>query len=185
MSSNSYKVIICIKDYQEVARQLDYGMVMDYNAFLKKLDQAADKLGVKLPAKRMNLIKSQLAEVNEQAAPVIKKIHKAGKTEKNPLYGLYAMESGTVEYEPDTSLRDTEQIPLLHEGGIEAFFKGEVLPFAPDAWIDAAKTQTGYEISFTKYFYKPVKLRSLEEIVADIKALEAETDGLLNEIIGG
>ena len=90
-----------------------------------------------------------------------------------------------MEYEPDTSLRDTEQIPLLHEGGIEAFFKGEVLPFAPDAWIDAAKTQTGYEISFTKYFYKPVKLRSLEEIVADIKALEAETDGLLNEIIGG
>ena len=170
---------------REVARQLDYAMVMDYNAFLKKLAQVADKLDVKLPAKRMNLIKSQFAEVNEHAAPVIKKIHKAGKTEKNPLYGLYAMESGTVEYEPDTSLRDTEQIPLLHEGGIEAFFKGEVLPFAPDAWIDAAKTQTGYEISFTKYFYKPVKLRSLEEIVADIKALEAETDGLLNEIIGG
>ncbi|MNJ81105.1 hypothetical protein D3C77_797490 [compost metagenome] len=59
------------------------------------------------------------------------------------------------------------------------------MTFAPDAWIDSSKTQIGYEISFTKYFYKPVKLRALEEIVKDIKALEAETEGLLNEIIGG
>jgi len=89
------------------------------------------------------------------------------------------------EIVPDKDLRDTEQIPLLYEGGIEEFFKKEVLPFAPDAWIDESKTQIGYEISFTKYFYKPVKLRTLEEIKADIKALESETDGLLNEIIGG
>ena len=68
---------------------------------------------------------------------------------------------------------------------IEEYFKREVLPHVPDAWIDESKTQIGYEISFTKYFYKPVKLRTLEEITADIKALEAETDGLLNEIIGG
>ncbi|MBB5336425.1 type I restriction-modification system subunit M [Pectinatus brassicae] len=170
---------------REVAKQLDYAMVMDYNAFLKKLDQAADNLDIKLPAKRINFIKSQFTEVNEQAAPVIKKIHKAGKAEKNSLYGLYDIENKIVEYEPDAALRDTEQIPLLHEGGIGAFFEEEVLPFAPDAWIDVAKTQIGYEISFTKYFYKPVKLRSLEEIVADIKVLEAETDGLLNEIIGG
>ena len=170
---------------REVAKQLDHAMVMDYNAFLKKLDQAADNLDIKLPAKRINFIKSQFTEVNEQAAPVIKKIHKAGKAEKNSLYGLYDIENKIVEYEPDAALRDTEQIPLLHEGGIGAFFEEEVLPFAPDAWIDVAKTQIGYEISFTKYFYKPVKLRSLEEIVADIKVLEAETDGLLNEIIGG
>lgn len=85
----------------------------------------------------------------------------------------------------DKSLTDTEQIPLNFEGGIEKFFKDEVLSFAPDAWIDHSKTQIGYEISFTKHFYKPVQLRGLEEIIADIKALEAETDGLLNEIIGG
>lgn len=85
----------------------------------------------------------------------------------------------------DKSLTDTEQIPLNFEGGIEKFFKEEVLPYAPDAWIDHSKTQIGYEISFTRYFYKPVQLRTLEEIKADIKALEAETDGLLNEIIGG
>ncbi len=85
----------------------------------------------------------------------------------------------------DKNLTDTEQIPLKYEGGIKKFFEEEVFPYAPDAWIDHSKTQIGYEISFTKYFYKPVRLRTLEEIKADIIALEAETDGLLNETIGG
>lgn len=170
---------------EEVAKQFNYSKVLDFNAFEKMLDKAADKLNMKLPAKRMNFIKNQFAEVDESAEKVIKKIHKAGKAESNPLYGLYETNQGIVEYEPDTNLRDTEQVPLLHEGGIQAFFRDEVLTFASDAWIDSTKTQVGYEISFTKYFYKPVKLRSLEEIVKDIKALEAETEGLLNEIIGG
>lgn len=85
----------------------------------------------------------------------------------------------------DKSLSDTEQIPFNYKGGIEAFFEKEVKPFAPNAWIDESATKIGYELSFTKYFYKPIQLRPLDEIVADIKALEAETDGLLNEIIGG
>jgi type I restriction enzyme M protein len=85
---------------------------------------------------------------------------------------------------PNKDLTDTEQIPLEYEGGVDAFFKSEVLPYAPDAWIDESKTQIGYEISFTKHFYKPVKLRELADIAADIRALEAETDGLLEEILG-
>lgn len=85
----------------------------------------------------------------------------------------------------DKELRDTEQIPLTYEGGIEKFFADEILTFVPDAWIDDKKTQIGYEISFTKYFYKPVELRSLDDIISDIKLLEVETDGLLSEIIGG
>jgi type I restriction enzyme M protein len=60
----------------------------------------------------------------------------------------------------------------------------EVLPYAPDAWIDTSKTQIGFEISFTRYFYKPTPMRSLEEIRADILVLERETDGLLMEIVG-
>jgi len=75
-------------------------------------------------------------------------------------------------------------VPLLEDGGIEAFIRREVLPHAPDAWIDEASTRTGYEISFTRYFYKPQPLRSLEEIRADILALEQETQGLLAEILG-
>ncbi|MGG0821397.1 class I SAM-dependent DNA methyltransferase [Paenibacillus turicensis] len=177
--------MLVMKLLDEVAKQFDYSTVMDFNVFVKALEEAADKLNMNLPAKRINFIKNQFAEVDESAERVIKKIHKAAKVEANPLYGLYETNQGIVEYEPDTNLRDTEQVPLLHEGGIEAFFRDEVLTFAPDAWIDSSKIQVGYEISFTKYFYKPVKLRSLDEIVRDIKILEAETEGLLNEIIGG
>jgi type I restriction enzyme M protein len=90
-----------------------------------------------------------------------------------------------VEYEPDPDLRDTEQVRLQEEGGIEAFVRREVLPHAPDAWFVPESVKTGYEISFTRYFYKPQPLRTLEEIRADIIALEKETEGLLGEIIGG
>ena len=90
-----------------------------------------------------------------------------------------------VEYEPDSELRDTEQVPLLEKGGIEAFLRREVLPHAADAWYDPESVKTGYEVSFTRYYYKPQPLRTLEEIRADILALEKETEGLLGEIIGG
>jgi len=75
-------------------------------------------------------------------------------------------------------------VPLLELGGVDAFVQREVLPHVPDAWIDASSTKIGYEISFTRYFYKPQPLRSLEEIRADILALEKETEGLLGEILG-
>ena len=132
-----------------------------------------------------------LKETNEradEAPPVIRKIHKKG-TSSDPLRGLFAVTIGgkpaVVEYEPDPDLRDTEQVPLLEEGGIEAFLQREVLPHAPDAWYLPHGVKTGYEISFTRYFYKPQPLRSLEEIRADILALEEETAGLLGQILGG
>ncbi|MGE5481315.1 MAG: type I restriction-modification system subunit M [Bacteroidota bacterium] len=128
------------------------------------------------------------ADRDEAAPPVIRKIHKRG-TEPDPLRGRFeATVDGkrcVVEYEPDTDLRDTEQIPLLEPGGIEAFLRREVLPYAPDAWYDPESVKIGYEISFTRYFYKPEPLRTLEEIRVDILALEKETEGLLDEIIGG
>ena len=89
-----------------------------------------------------------------------------------------------VEYEPDPALRDTEQVPLLEEGGIEGFLGREVLPYAPDAWYVPGSVKIGYEISFTRYFYKPQPLRAPHEIWADIAALERETEGLLGEIMG-
>src|SRR5207245_1535424 len=105
-----------------------------------------------------------------------------------PLRGLFEATIGgkrcVVEYEPDTDLRDTEQVPLLEHGGIEAFIRREVLPHTPDAWYDEASIKTGYEISFTRYFYKPQPLRKLEEIRTDILVLEKETEGLLGEIVG-
>ena len=90
-----------------------------------------------------------------------------------------------VEYEPDSELRDTEQVPLLEDGGIEAFIRREVLPYTPDAWIKEDATKIGYEISFTRHFYKPQPLRTLEEISADILAIEKEAEGLLDDVLGG
>lgn len=93
--------------------------------------------------------------------------------------------SKPVAGEADPDLRDTENIPFTYEGGMEAFFEKEVLPYAPDAWIDEEKTQIGYEISFTKYFYKPVELREMKDIIADLERLEGEADGMLEEIMEG
>ena len=81
----------------------------------------------------------------------------------------------------DSSLRDTENIPLTMD--FEEYMKREVLPHVPDAWIDESKTNIGYEINFTKYFYQYKPLRSLDEIRKDILAIEQETDGLLKKVI--
>ena len=126
-------------------------------------------------------------ERREGAPPVIRKIHKRG-TLPDPLRGLFETTlngaPAVVEYEPDPDLRDTEQIPLQEPGGINAFLRREVLPYAPDAWYQPDSVKTGYEISFTRYFYKPQPMRTLAEIRADILALEQETEGLLVEIVG-
>ena len=87
--------------------------------------------------------------------------------------------------EPDVDLRDTENIPFTYEGGIDRFIEKEVHPYAPDAYVDEEKTQIGYEISFTKYFYKPVELRDMSEILADLAALDKEADGVLAGIMEG
>ena len=126
--------------------------------------------------------------IAEGGAPVIRRIHKPGKVAADPLRGLFPItidgKRCVVEFEPDSELRDTETVPLKEPGGIEAFIRREVLTHAPDAWIDEAKTTIGYEISFTRYFYKPQPLRPLEAIRADILALERETEGLMADIIG-
>ena len=87
--------------------------------------------------------------------------------------------------EPDVDLRDTENIPFTYAGGIDSFIEKEVHPYAPDAYVDEKKTQIGYEISFTKYFYKPVELRDMSEILADLAALDKEADGVLAGIMEG
>jgi len=84
----------------------------------------------------------------------------------------------------DKKSKDVEIIPFRYEGGIEGFYKNEILPYSPDAIIDMKSVETGYELSFTKYFYKPKQLRTIDEISKDIRGIEERTDGLLNEILG-
>ena len=170
-----------------VAGRIGAGPHRDFNRFLGAAAQEAAERGVKLTARRMKLLKTVLAERDEHAAPVVAKVHKRS-TRAAPLRGLFQTtvnrRPAVIEYEPDADLRDTEQIPLQEEGGIEAFLRREVLPYAADAWYWPDSVKVGYEISFTRYFYKPKPMRTLAEIRADILALEQETEGLLAEILG-
>lgn len=137
----------------------------DYNEFKAILDNLA-KGNIKLASKDIKLIRQVFCTVDEKAKEVISKKNK----------------DGSYEYEKDPDLSDTEQIPLLYEGGIEEYFKKEVLPYAPDTWIEQDKTKIGYELSFTKYFYKPTELRSLEEIESEISDIEKEAQKLLQGV---
>ena len=172
-----------------VAAVLGAGPHPDFNRFMEVVVADASAHGIKVTAKRKKLLQTALASREEAAAPVIKKTHKPGAVGPDPIRGLIEAalggQSTVVEYEPDAELRDTEQVPLLEEGGVEAFIRREVLPYATDAWYTPDSIKTGYEISFNRYFYRPQPLRRLEEIRADILALEQETDGLLAEIVGG
>ena len=84
----------------------------------------------------------------------------------------------------DKALEDTEVIPFCYEGGIDGFVQNEILPYTPDAWIDCESIQEGYELSFTKYFYKPKSLRSIDDISKDIRAIENRINGMLDDILG-
>ena len=181
----------------QLRKALGDDLFEDHNVFLeqveaafKKLDLTSTGLGQAKPsASDLKLIVNAVSWRVEDAPPVIKKVHKPGKAQPDPLHGLFEAKingkTGLVEYEPDSELRDFEQIPLLEAGGIAAFICREVLPYTPDAWIVEADTKIGYEVSFTRHFYQPPQLRTLAQISADILALEQETEGLLHEITKG
>ena len=106
-------------------------------------------------------------------------------------YGFWPAEKKgeAIEYEADSELRDTENVPLAPDpvlaasGVIHDYFIREVRPHVDEAWIALDKTVIGYEISFNKYFYQHKPLCSLEEVTREILALEAETDGLLKQLV--
>ena len=163
------------------------GLFEDHNLFRDRVDAILKKSDLRLAAPDLKQILKAVSWRVETAPPVIAKVHKAGKAKVDPLRGLFGAtvegKSAIVEYESDSDLRDTEQVPLLEEGGIEAFIRREVLPYTPDAWIKEDATKIGYEISFTRHFYKPQPLRTLEEISADILAIEKEAEGLLDGLL--
>lgn len=161
----------------------------DHNIFRNRADIALKTKDRKVASTNFRLILKAVSWRVETAPPVIANVHKPSKVKADPLRGLFEAtvegKSAIVEYEPDSDLRDTEQVPLLEDGGIESFLRREVLPYTPDAWIKEDATKIGYEISFTRYFHKPQPLRTLEQISADILKLKQETEGLLTEITKG
>ena len=172
-----------------VAHEFGPGPHRNFNLFMERVLRDAKEHGVRLTAKRKRLLQEVLAERHEDAEPVVKKRHKHGSSVADPVRGFFErVNSGrtvVVEFEPDSQLRDTEQIPLLEDGGIETFLRREVLPYASDAWYVPTSVKTGYEISFTRHFYKPTPQRSLKSIRADILAAETESKGMLDRLLQG
>jgi type I restriction enzyme M protein len=193
------KKLLDSKSWERDARLVDAAMKLrtalgdmlfeDHNVFRDRVDAALKQADIKLSAADLKQILKAVSWRVETAPPIIAKMHKVGKVMADPLRGFYEAsvdgKPAIVEYEPDTDLRDTEQVPLLENGGVVAFIRREVLPYTPDAWIKEEATKIGYEVSFTRHFYKPQPLRTLEEISADIVAIEKEAEGLLSEIISG
>lgn len=140
----------------------------DFNAFEKRVKKANKTLGLKLGAPQLKGILDAVSWTDPEAEPIKAK----------------------DGFEPDSDLRDTENVPLNWLTGesdtrkvIQAYFDQEVKPHVDDAWIAWDKTTVGYEISFNKYFYVHQPLRDLAEVVKEIRELEAETEGLLDKIL--
>ncbi len=173
----------------KLREKLGDALFEDHNVFRKRVDATLKQADIKLPAADLKQILKAVSCRVETAPPVIAKMHKPSKAKADPLRGLFEAtvdgKPAVVEYEPDSDLRDTEQVPLPEDGGIEAFIRREVLPYTADAWIKEDATRIGYEVSFTRHFYKPQPLRTLEEISADILAIEKEAQGLLDGLLTG
>ena len=150
------EVMTFVKEYDNSA---DY----DFNELRELLCKAVKKMKSKPKKKHVDLLQKYYTIACPDANIVI-------DTNGNPV--------------PDKALEDTEIIPLRYDGGIDAFFQNEIVPYTPDAWIDTDSVQVGYELSFTKYFYNPKALRSIEDITRDIRAIEERTDGMLDDILG-
>jgi type I restriction enzyme M protein len=189
---------------QQIAAKVGADEHLDFNLFETMVDEACAALKLKLSTPERKQVLNAVSWRDPRAAKVIKKQHKLSGSKLKDLlselqttaewlgdYGYWpSTKAGEfVEYEPDSELRDTENVPLAKSktptasSVIHEYFIREVRPHVDEAWIALDKTVIGYEISFNKYFYQHKPLRSLEEVTAEILALEAETDGLLKQLV--
>jgi type I restriction enzyme M protein len=167
----------------------------DFNAFEETLKQACKETGIKLEAKERKQLLGAVSWTNPDAEPVVKKVL---KTKADPMYGAFEYEGQVVQFQPDSNLRDNEDVPLTAEtarganvdGANEVYFNKEVAPHVKDAWIDAGKRDSrdaqvgvvGYEIPFNRHFYQYEPPRDLAEIDADLDVLSAEIMEMLREV---
>ncbi|HBD94563.1 MAG: DNA methylase [Spirochaetes bacterium GWF1_31_7] len=169
----------------------------DFNIFKEKVDEVLKVKKVKLTSSEKNAILNAVSWYDASAEKIIKGItkltgdklekllsHLDCKEDQLSHYGYFATDKKGeyIEYETESDLRDTENVPLKEN--IFDYFLREVKPHVAEAWINIDATKIGYEISFNKYFYRHKPLRSIEDVSADILALEKESDGLIREILG-
>ena len=177
-------------------KSVGQGLFMDFNLFTEKVDACLKANNIKLTASEMNQLLNAVSWYDEKAERVIKKVLKlSGKRLEELLVELSCtreqlsdfgywptkVKSEYVEYESESDLRDTENVPL--KDNIHDYFLREVRPHVEEAWINLDQTKIGYEVSFNKYFYQHKPLRPLEDVTRDILALEAETEGLLKKLV--
>ena len=163
----------------------------DFHLCEKEVKAALKKQKIKASAPQIKAVLDAVSWRDPEAFPNITGGHevdlgaKATDEDAKDLRTYHSDVDGStlLDFEPDSELRDTENVPLNYPGGIHAYFRNEVLPHVPDAWVDRAKTTVGYEISFNKYFYVHQPLRDLDEVVQEIRDLEEETEGLLEQIL--
>ena len=182
---------------KKLMETIGQSLFMDFNQFVVQIDAALKDMDIKISTSEKNKILSAVSWRDDIAEKVIKKIHLFNEKKLAALlteldctdedlqdYGYWptGKPGEYVEYEPDSDLRDTENVPLKEQ--IHPYFLREVRPHVYEAWIDIKKIKIGYEISFNKYFYQHKPLRSLEEVTDEIVALEKETDGLLGALLG-
>ena len=163
----------------------------DFNEFEAVIKQANSAQNIKLDPKEKKQITNVVSWKNSDAEKVIQKIH---KTKAKPLYGVFTVDGGNIEYKPDGDLRDHENVKLDPSQSVntinEAYFKKEVQPHVPDAWIDASKKDkqdgeigiVGYEIPFNRHFYQYKPPRDLVDIDRDLDKVSANIMGLLREM---
>ena len=188
------------KEILETAQQLMAAIgteeYRDYNVFLEEVNQELKAQKSKLSASEKNQILAAVSWYDENAEKVIKKKQKLSgdkldqllhhldcTVEQLPDFGYYpsGKPNEYIIYESQSDLRDSENVPLAEN--IHDYFLREVKPHVDEAWIDLSKTKIGYEISFNKYFYQHKPLRSIEEVSAEILALEQENEGLIMDIL--
>lgn len=163
----------------------------DFNQFELTLKGAFKATGIKFDAKQKKQFTDAITWKNQDAEPVIKKVL---KEDAQPLYGAFDYKGKVVEFQQDGDLRDSENVPLdpsmSTSNLIESYFKREVQPHVPDAWINADKRDdkdneigvVGYEIPFNRHFYVYQPPRALEAIDADLDAVSADIMKLLQEV---
>ncbi len=168
----------------------------DFNLFSAEVERVLQAEKIKCTASELNQLLNAVSWYDESAEKVVKKIEKISgdklarllqyldcTTEQLPDYGYYptGKKDEYLRYESHSDLRDSENVPLNES--IHDYFLREVKPHVDEAWIDLDKTKIGYEISFNKYFYQHKPLRSIEEVSAEILALDKESDGLIMDIL--
>lgn len=166
------------REQEMCEKEKDASICCELMTFVKQYDHSADNNFALLQEKLKSAIKSMNSKPKKKHIDLLQKYYTIISPDAEIVYDT---DGKPIQ---DKGLEDWEIIPFRYEGGIDGFLKNEILPYTPDAWIDDRSVQVGYELSFTKYFYKPKALRAIAEITKDIRAIEERTNGLLDGILG-